>query len=144
MVLKIAIQAIYQVAVISVFLFAGPSFLPEPYSDAQRKEQGKEPESNLVTFLIFLGSSMIRSGFSSDGYDRYALGDSRHFTYCFNVFVVMTIFNIFNARKVAEKPYSSTPLRHSKKLLLMVVGVLILQGLVLTFGGWLMGCSMWV
>lgn len=90
-------QAIYQLIIMMAFVFAGEKFLPEyPTSPA-----------------ILLKDGMIISGRGKmidtpdDDYDRFekAYGPSRHYTYVFNVFVMMQIGNFLNARKLQDELY---------------------------------------
>jgi len=44
------------------------------------------------------------TGTNSDYHDKAELiGPSRHFTYVFNTFVMMTVFNFINARKIKDE-----------------------------------------
>lgn len=60
--------------------------------------------------------------------------DSRHFTYCFNLFVVMQIFNFLNARKIDDSLNTLSNIHHSPIFIGVVVLIAILQFLIVTFG----------
>jgi Ca2+ transporting ATPase len=90
--------AFFQCAVLFAMIFAGEWFLPE-YGDRDDKEIMVNPEN----------PDMVRSGRlykigGGEDYEEYAtdtdIGPSRHFTYIFNIFVLMCLFNEFCARKI--------------------------------------------
>ena len=75
-------QFFYQMLVICSMLFVGTRFLYEADEEIQNEH-----------------------GWVIDGYDfdEDEHGKSRHYTYLFNVFVMMTIFNFMNARKLRDE-----------------------------------------
>lgn len=77
-------QVIYQTIVLCSFLFAGPYFLPE--SDPEIENPNKP-------------------GFVQEGteFNELLYGKSRHYTYLFNCFVWLQIFNLINARKIKDE-----------------------------------------
>ena len=105
----------YQITVMCIFVFAGDKFLPEfrdsfddkiffdnknPYIAIGERWKAKYSDSTL-RFVVQGRLDDI------NGYDElyrpvkkaYDV-PSRHFTYIFNVFVMMQLFNFLNARKI--------------------------------------------
>lgn len=80
-----------------VFLFIGPAFLPDEITK----------EDNLV--VIRNGTRFVRSGLRTllpaeeQWPQKNETDPSRHYTYNFNVFVMMTICNFVNARKLNDE-----------------------------------------
>lgn len=77
-------QSIYQVTIMNIFVFLGPSFLPDIWWQRQLQP----------------GKQTIVSGFTAFGYDKHKYGGqySVHAAYNFNVFVMMQLANFFNCR----------------------------------------------
>jgi len=67
-------------------------------------------------------------------YDETSV-ESRHFTMVFNVFVVMQLFNFINSRKIHEEINLFSGILSNKLFIVIVFCILILQGLLVTFGG---------
>jgi Ca2+ transporting ATPase len=94
-------QAFIQIIIIFSMMYAGEWFLPE-YGDKDDDQIMVNPENE----------DMVRSGrlykiTSHDDYYEYQedpdIGPSRHFTYIFNIFVLMQLFNEFCARKIKDE-----------------------------------------
>ena len=60
---------------------------------------------------------------------------SRHFTFIFNVFVMMQVFNFMNARKLHEEINIFAGITKNSIFLLVVVSIFVLQILLVTFAG---------
>jgi len=99
-------QALYQIIVTLVIIFAGDYFIPEYLT----------PQPDLPAYAIYSpytngGQHYVRSGrmWMVNGQDPDYLelldiyGTSRHFTMVFNTFVVLQIFNFFNCRKLNDE-----------------------------------------
>jgi hypothetical protein len=69
---------------------------------------------------------------------------SRHYTYNFNVFVMMQVFNFVNARKINDEYNIFTRITSSLFFPVIVVIIFILQIIILTFGSIAFRCRMWV
>lgn len=122
-------QAIFQFVVMNVVLFLGTKFLPEEIDEAVQSA----------------GNGLIRSGLKKDGYDLYEIGTpSRHATYCFNIFVMMQIFNFINARKLYDEVNVFEGICQSSYFVWIVIIIFILQIIIVTFGGIPLGCCKWV
>lgn len=120
----IAGQSVYQLIVMLVLIFYGDSFIPEYADSYDETVFSGHPEYKWANGVV---GGTVRSGrfFTISGSDDYetvflATGTySRHFTFIFNVFVMMQVFNFINARKLHEEvplpPFSSTPSRESPR-----------------------------
>ena len=127
--------AVFQIAVMMLFLFEGPSFLVDEISgdsDVRIKED--------VRF--------IRPGLNKIGTDRWDQPNdkkpSRHFTYNFNVFVMMTIFNFLNARKLNDEFNIFKGVFSSLYFPVIVCIIFVLQFIILTFGSFAFRIAFWV
>lgn len=129
-------QGILQIAVMMFFLFVGPTFLPDNISIDQ------------YTHKTAGGYPLCRSG-------MIALVDppwdntntklpSRHFTYNFNVFVWMQIFNFVNARKLEDEFNIFSRMFESLFFPIIVFMIIVLQIIIVTFGGLAFRLTKWV
>ena len=129
-------QAILQLGVMLLFLFAGPYFLPDEITS----------DNNLV--VIRNGTRMVRYGLISIVSEPWPAPNdklpSRHYTYNFNVFVVMQIFNFVNARKIYDEVNIFNRIFDSMFFPIIWVVVVILQVLILTFGSQAFRIALWV
>ena len=125
----------FQLTVLCIFFFMGPKFLIEELNDKQKADPSK------LVSITLENSNLIRSGLRDDGYDKYELGPSRHETYCFNVFVMMTVFNFINARKLYDEFNVFAGIFKSTYFILIVLGIFILQAIIVTFGDILLNCA---
>lgn len=78
-------QGVFQSTVIFILVFLGERFLFDIIGERQN-----QPNS----ILIISGRSYDWSKAIEDKYGKYSV----HYTYIFNIFVFMTIFNLFNSR----------------------------------------------
>lgn len=114
---------IYEIIVVFVIVFAGEHFIPE--SDEKYAVYGQDfftSESDLdkLTFDCSLKEATHAYDFAKEDlifpgrlYDwenkplykcfKELLGNSRHFTFIFNTFIYMQVFNMFNARKIYDE-----------------------------------------
>jgi len=83
-------QALFQITVMLIFFFLGPYFLFEVIRTSQRQN----PDTKLVV------SGRTDLGYIRDDYDN---NFSTHFTYNFNVFICMQMFNFVNARILDDR-----------------------------------------
>lgn len=123
-------QAIYQLAILFLLVFHGENFIPE-YADnldtfiVEKMQSGKtytdttrNPGQQSVPIGYDLKYSdvnsrhYVRSGrryvLSGESLDysfaiEYSIGPSRHFTFIFNTFVMMQLFNFLNSRKLKDE-----------------------------------------
>lgn len=100
-------QAIFQLIIMLVLIFAGDKFIPEFVDSNDSGVFANNPRWKWTDGMI---GGTVRSGRNIfiNGTDDYnpiytATGiSSRHFTFIFNTFVMMQVFNFLNARKLHE------------------------------------------
>lgn len=120
-------QSIYQTIVMMIVYFSGTTFLIAEIDDQQ-----KQTDSNLVI-----------SGLAIDGYDDKSSGASTHLTYCFNIFVMMQIFNFLNARKLDDEMNVFEGMKCNSYFTIIVIVIFVLQVILLTLGNLAFRCAPW-
>ena len=129
-------QSLFQSILLLITVFAGEFFLFELLRDSQ-----KQPNS----ILIIQGRKL-------NGYDRSALNNeySVHFTYIFNIFVMLQFFNFLNCRMLLDELNIFKEIGKSTYLLVILVIIFVLQIIFLTFCGtairvhtWGLGPAQW-
>jgi len=118
-------QSIYQSIVMFIAYFAGTSFLPAEIDEAQ-----KQADSDLCI-----------SGLEMNGYDEKSQGPSTHLTYCFNIFVMMQIFNFLNARKLEDEVNVFEGMKATSYFTIIVIVIFLLQAIILTIGNIAFRCA---
>ena len=141
----IIIQAVYQIFVMVIIIFLGHKFLPEewdkeghgayssmnPVTGEYEGADGYNKESREWLFGIY----KVRSGLLMyDEYENPLHTNSRHFAYCFNIFVMMQVFNFINARKIDDSVNTFAGILKSPIFVTIVAIIFVLQFLILTFG----------
>lgn len=97
-------QSIFQITLMLILIFAGETFIPEE-ADIIDSTYPTHPEykwnQGIVGGTVCSGRFYTIAG-GDDYYPIYkATGTySRHFTFIFNTFVMMQVFNFMNARKI--------------------------------------------
>ena len=119
-------QSIFQFTVMMVLVFAGEFIIPEFVDSYDSGMFASHPEFKWHNGVV---GGTVRSGrpFFVDGASDYEdillqYGTySRHFTFVFNTFVMMQVFNFINSRKLHEEVniflFSLTFLQGSPKIL---------------------------
>ena len=98
-------QSIFQFTVMMILVFYGEFFIPEYVDSLDNTTFKGFPQfkwhKGVVGGTVRSGRSYYITG-GSDYYDIFKLTkcSSRHFTFIFNVFVMMQVFNFINARKL--------------------------------------------
>lgn len=115
-------QAVFQVFVMLIFFFLGEHFLFDIIRHAQRQ--------NPDTVLVVNGRTDI--GYVRDDYDNQY---SVHFTYNFNVFICLQMFNFVNARIIDDKINVFHNILQSSYFVVIWWTILILQILFLSIVG---------
>lgn len=86
-------------------------------------------------------TGLLRSGLELNGYDDLRYKSSIHYTYCFNVFVLMTFFNKFNARKLEDQFFILSGLFRSSFYMPILGSILVLQIIIISFTGIAFRCA---
>ena len=122
-------QAIFQIVVLMMLVFYGERFL----FDIMQKRQ------------LQPGTNHIVSGRLEDGYNRkdHDGQDSIHFTYIFNIFVMLQFFNFFNARILDDRLNIFSNITRSRLLIIILVVIFVMQAVFLTFCGRAMQVVFW-
>lgn len=68
------------------------------------------------------------------------IGPSRHFTFLFNAFLWMTIFNFINARKLKDEINVFKGITKNMLFIVIVVIIVLSQALIVSVGGKVMNC----
>jgi magnesium-transporting ATPase (P-type) len=89
-------------------------------------------------------SNFVISGLEMNGYDESSQGGSTHLTYCFNIFVMMQIFNFLNARKLEDEFNVFEGMSAGSYFTIIVLVIMLLQVFILTFGNIAFRCAPWV
>jgi Ca2+ transporting ATPase len=98
-------QAIFQLIVIMVLVFAGEKIIPEYVDSFDTTTFAANPEYKWHNGIV---GGTVRSGrmkyVNGDDdyqpvYDKLRI-HSRHYTFIFNTFVMMQVFNFINAKKL--------------------------------------------
>jgi Ca2+ transporting ATPase len=102
-------QSLFQIAVLVVLIFWGETFIPEE-ADALDDQQIYIDNLHYKWYNGEKGGTVCSGRFYniSGGDDYYTAFEathnySRHFTFIFNAFVLMQVFNFINARKIHEE-----------------------------------------
>ncbi len=97
-------QAIFMFIMLLILVFAGDRFIPE-FEDAFDSRPGFKPEYKYSTpGIVRSGRSIFVNG--DPDYDTVLSETevfSRHFTFVFNAFVMMQVFNFVNCRKIHDE-----------------------------------------
>lgn len=124
-------HSIVQLTVVLLIVFVGDSFLPWGRDDGQANADG-----TVISGRYFF----VRTGEEDYIAMEAELGPSAHFTYVFNIFVWLQIFNFINARKINDEINVFEGVTKSPLFIALVVLIMVLQYLFITFGDRAIGC----
>jgi Ca2+ transporting ATPase len=105
---NIIFQSVFQIIVLLVIVFAGELFIPE-FPDDFDAVIGTNLNAKYYNGIVTGGT--VRSGrdifVNGDPdykpiYEQYRV-DSRHYTFVFNTFVMLQVFNFLNSRKLGDE-----------------------------------------
>jgi len=136
----IIIQAIYQLVIMCAIVFFGSEFLPEELDETLHgNPNNKRFGDVLMVYNGRIGAKerpILDNGIPTGEYaENYSGHDSsRHFTYGFNIFVMMQIFNFINARKIDDSFNTFEGILDSSLFMIIVGAIFILQFIIITFG----------
>ena len=129
-------QSVFQSIILLVIVFSGEYFLFELFRPLQQ-----QPNSILIV-----------QGREINGYNR-KLKDNQfsiHFTYIFNIFVMLQFFNFLNCRMLLDELNIFKEIGKSTLLLIILVIIFVLQIIFITFCGaairvhsWGLGPAQW-
>lgn len=124
MIKHILVQSVLQTIVLLLVVFAGDKFLFENYRDEQT-----QPGDSV---LVLLGGEE-----QSDNYNRKNFNNqySVHFTYIFNIFVMLQIFNFLNCRMIHDEINIFKYICASTYFIVILIIIFVLQIILLTFAG---------
>lgn len=122
-------QSAFQIAVLLIFVFLGEHFLFDVIGQRQLQP----------------GKRTIVTGRTIDGFDKhYYRQSSVHYTYNFNVFVMLTFFNFFSARILDNSFNIFKGLCRSTLLIVILIIIFVMQIIFLTFCGPAIRVVQWV
>jgi P-type Ca2+ transporter type 2B len=133
-------QSIFQLIILLVLIFYGEQFIPEYTDSYDSSIFALHPEYKWLNGVV---GGTVRSGrfYTVTGGDDYVtvynstLVYSRHFTFIFNTFVLLQVFNFLNARKLHEEFNIFEGITRNPLFLIIVGGIFGLQILLVTFTG---------
>ncbi|CAD8143054.1 unnamed protein product [Paramecium octaurelia] len=157
-------QAIYQLTVILILVFLAQEFIPEyadDYDDVIRDRIQEKMEED--SDFVFEQSSLYHPKYNTDYYPeslRLRSGrfltvtsendfedifnefrvPSRHYTFIFNAFVFMQVFNFINSRKLNDEINVFSNICNNLMFVLIVFFIIILQIILVTFGSLAFSC----
>lgn len=131
-------QSIFQLIVMLVLVFEGEKFIPEypgRFDDTIFKDHPEYKYSD--------NGHTVRSGRLQQINGANDYGDifhethiySRHFTFIFNAFVMMQVFNFLNCRKLHEEKNIFEGITRNSIFVIIVIVIFILQIILITFTG---------
>lgn len=112
-------------------VFQGDKFLPWGADDGQADTDG-----TVISGRYFF----VRNGEADYIDNESTMGPSAHFTYVFNIFVWMQIFNFMNARKINDEINVLEGLGRAPLFCVIMVIICVLQYIIIQFGGRAIGC----
>jgi Ca2+ transporting ATPase len=93
-------QALIQCLIVFLIMFYGEWFLPEYGSSSDTIRYNPEDDRYVISGRLYkLNGKEDYNDHQTDP----DVGPSRHFTYLFNIFVMMQLVNEFNARKINDE-----------------------------------------
>lgn len=128
-------QAVIELIVVFILMYTGENFLIE---DGDTSE-----ESVLTNGDYVISGRFYHVDGSKDYKPKYEdknIGPSRHFTYIFNIFVLMQLFNEFNARKIKDELNIFGGIRNSPMFIVIWFITIGFQILMVEVGSWAFSC----
>ena len=102
-------QSIFQLTILLILVFYGQRFIPE-YRDSLDNQEKYILHPQYKWYNGVIGGTVCSGRlYTIEGHDDYqtVFADtkvySRHFTFIFNAFVMMQLFNFINARKLHDE-----------------------------------------
>lgn len=133
-------QAVFQLIVMVVLVFAGDRFIPE-FKDSYdtgifANHLDWKWRNGIVGGTVRSGRMITVSG-AHDYKDILETTEiySRHFTFIFNTFVMLQLCNFISCRKIHEELNIFSGIMRNKLFIIIVGTILGLQIILITFGG---------
>lgn len=129
-------QAVLQLIIILTMVYAGEYFLPEYANDKSIEKNGE---------FVISGRLYTYKGYKDykEKYDDPEIGPSRHFTYIFNIFVLMQLTNEINARKLRNEVNVFEGMLNNWLSISISLLTYALQVLIIYIGGYAFGVSLY-
>lgn len=143
-------QATYQLAVMMSLIFAGDYWIPENSSATYAAYEDEYPDYSQFS-PHGGGNRFVCSGrrfypFSNTEQYKHTwsvmIGPSRHYTVVFNAFVWLQVFNMINARKIANEVNVFAGAMSNGLWLVIMVVIGVLQVLLVQFAGFTLDCHL--
>jgi len=128
-------HSLLQLIIVLGVVFMGDQFLPWGRDDGQADADG-----TVISGRYFF----VKTGEPDYKDLEMEFGPSAHFTYVFNVFVWLQIFNFLNARKINDEVNIFEGLSRSGLFIMLIIMISVLQAIFITFGGRVIGCVNYV
>lgn len=124
-------QSLIKSAILLTLMFAGEWILPE-FGSGTRIMYNPEDDRYVRSGRNYRldGSKDYREYF-----DDLDIGPSRHFTYIFNIFVLMQIFNQLNCRRIRDEWNIFEGIHKSYLFIIIWFLTILVQALIVQFGG---------
>lgn len=129
-------QAFIQLVVVFLLMFDGENFLIE---------DGDTSNASVIKHGDYVISGRF---YHVDGtedykplYENKDIGPSRHFTYLFNIFVILQLFNEFNARKIKDETNIFIGLKDNPFFIAIWFFTMGLQIIMVEVGSWALSCN---
>ena len=132
-------QATFQLIVLLTLLFVAPMVVPEVKDAFDEKigpDLGAKYYNGVAESTFADGKFHTISG--EDNYKKWFEkyhNHSRHFTFIFNTFVFLQVFNFICCRRIKDELNFFNRICASKLFWIIVLIIVVLQTLVVTFGG---------
>lgn len=123
MIKHILVQSIMQTIILLIVVFMGDKFLFDNYRTNQTIPG---------TILVILGGAEQKNKYDKNNYNNQY---SVHFTYIFNIFVMLQIFNFLNCRMIHDEINIFKYIGKSTYFIVICIIIFILQILLLTLAG---------
>jgi len=126
-------QALYQLTIVFIAVFDGENWIPE---------EAQNISEDIIVNPLNPGYVVSGREYKYDGsFDYKTLekapvhaGPSRQFTFIFNLFVWLQIFNFLNARKLHDEIWTFGGIANSPIFMIIVIAIAGLQALIVSVG----------
>jgi Ca2+ transporting ATPase len=128
-------QGVVQIILLFIMMYAGEWFLPE-FGSGTRVKYNEDTDC--------VRSGRIYHPDGSEDYKEYSddpdIGPSRHFTYIFNVFVLLQLTNEINSRKLRDEINAFSGILRNKMFIGIWFFTFFMQVLIVSVGSYAFSC----